>query len=58
MGSVEVDAGKYLEHEALCSAGDVAIVIPSKTTARIQEMHILLGHTLCALLEREQFAAD
>jgi D-sedoheptulose 7-phosphate isomerase len=30
---------------------DLALVIPSKTTARIQEMHLLLGHTLCALLE-------
>jgi D-sedoheptulose 7-phosphate isomerase len=28
-----------------------AIIIPSSTTARIQEMHLLLGHTLCALLE-------
>lgn len=33
---------------ALC---DVPIVVPSQTTARIQEAHIFLGHTLCALLE-------
>lgn len=32
---------------------DHGIFIPSKTTARIQEMHLLLGHTLCGLLERE-----
>ena len=32
---------------------DYCICIPSTTTARIQEMHLLLGHTLCALLERE-----
>jgi D-sedoheptulose 7-phosphate isomerase len=32
---------------------DHAIIVPSKTTARIQEMHLLLGHTLCALLENE-----
>jgi D-sedoheptulose 7-phosphate isomerase len=32
---------------------DHGILIPSKTTARIQEMHLVLGHTLCALLERE-----
>ncbi|HEY1308775.1 MAG TPA: D-sedoheptulose 7-phosphate isomerase [Vicinamibacterales bacterium] len=32
---------------------DHGIFIPSKTTARIQEMHLFLGHTLCALLERE-----
>ena len=33
---------------ALC---DVAIVVPSATTARIQEAHILIGHTLCGLIE-------
>jgi D-sedoheptulose 7-phosphate isomerase len=32
---------------------DLAIIIPSTTTARIQEMHLLLGHILCALLESE-----
>jgi D-sedoheptulose 7-phosphate isomerase len=30
---------------------DVAIVVPSATTARIQEAHIFIGHTLCALVE-------
>jgi D-sedoheptulose 7-phosphate isomerase len=34
---------------ALC---DPALIIPSTTTARVQEMHILLGHMLCAALER------
>lgn len=33
---------------ALC---DVPIVVPSPTTARIQEAHIFIGHTLCALVE-------
>jgi D-sedoheptulose 7-phosphate isomerase len=33
---------------ALC---DVAIVVPSGTTARIQEAHVFIGHTLCALVE-------
>ena len=32
---------------------DHALIIPSKTTARIQEMHMLLGHALCGLLEKE-----
>ena len=31
---------------------DVAIVVPSATTARIQEAHILIGHTLCGLVEQ------
>jgi D-sedoheptulose 7-phosphate isomerase len=39
------DGGRILPH------ADHVIVIPSKTTARIQEMHLLLGHSLCALLE-------
>ncbi|MGH8179530.1 MAG: D-sedoheptulose-7-phosphate isomerase [Steroidobacteraceae bacterium] len=33
---------------ALC---DVAIVVPSTTTARIQEAHTFIGHTLCAMVE-------
>jgi D-sedoheptulose 7-phosphate isomerase len=32
---------------------DRSIFIPSKVTARIQEMHLMLGHVLCALLEQE-----
>jgi D-sedoheptulose 7-phosphate isomerase len=30
---------------------DVNIIIPSSDTARIQEMHILIGHLLCEALE-------
>lgn len=30
---------------------DVSLVVPSKTTARIQEMHILFGHILCGGIE-------
>jgi D-sedoheptulose 7-phosphate isomerase len=30
-----------------------SIVVPSLTTARIQEMHILIGHILCEIIERE-----
>ena len=32
---------------------DPLLVVPSRTTARIQEMHILLGQMLCGALERE-----
>lgn len=32
---------------------DVAIVVPSPVTARIQEAHILIGHTLCGHIEQE-----
>jgi D-sedoheptulose 7-phosphate isomerase len=32
---------------------DHTLLVPSDTTARIQEMHILLGHMLCGALEIE-----
>lgn len=32
---------------------DLALIVPSNTTARIQEMHITLGHTLCGALEQK-----
>ncbi len=32
---------------------DHALVIPSDSTARIQEAHILIGHILCELIEQE-----
>ncbi|MGH8200580.1 MAG: D-sedoheptulose-7-phosphate isomerase [Steroidobacteraceae bacterium] len=36
---------------ALREQCDVSLVMPSDTTARIQEAHIFIGHTLCALVE-------
>lgn len=35
----------------LLKACDDSLVVPSKTTARIQECHILIGHMLCDLVE-------
>ena len=29
-----------------------SIIVPSKSTARVQEMHILIGHILCDLIEQ------
>jgi D-sedoheptulose 7-phosphate isomerase len=37
---------------ALVGLADPLLVVPSAVTARIQEMHILLGHMLCDVLER------
>ena len=34
---------------------DYVIEIPSKKTSRIQEGHILIGHTLCGLIEKKLF---
>ncbi len=41
------DGGKMAE---VC---DLLLVVPSKITARIQEMHILIGHALCDLIETQ-----
>ena len=41
------DGGKM---KSLC---DLCLVVPSTITARIQEIHILVGHLLCGALERE-----
>ena len=32
---------------------DHALVVPSDITARIQEAHILIGHILCEIIEKE-----
>jgi D-sedoheptulose 7-phosphate isomerase len=45
IGLLGRDGGK------LAAQCDVSIVIPSATTARIQEAHILVGHTLCGMIE-------
>jgi D-sedoheptulose 7-phosphate isomerase len=37
---------------ALKGLCELAIVVPSATTARIQEAHIFIGHTLCGLVEQ------
>lgn len=40
----------------LAPAVDVAIVVPSDDTQRIQEAHIVVGHILCELVEEALFA--
>lgn len=39
----------------LASVADLAIVVPSDDTPRIQEAHITIGHVLCDLIERMLF---
>jgi len=36
---------------------DYLIAIPTKTTPRIQEAHMLLGHIICQLVEEQYFSA-
>ncbi len=37
----------------MSDCADPYLVVPSDDTARIQEMHITLGHILCAIIEKE-----
>lgn len=45
IGLLGRDGGK------LAALSDVAVVVRATTTARIQEAHIMIGHTLCGLVE-------
>ena len=39
----------------MAKMADIALVVPSNSTPRIQESHILIGHILCDLIEQEIF---
>ena len=43
--------------KAMKDACDLCLMVPSSSTARIQEVHITVGHILCDLVER-QFAPE
>lgn len=49
IGLLGRDGGKVA---ALC---DVALIVPSDDTQRIQETHNLIGHILCELIESDMF---
>ncbi len=40
---------------AMAPLANVAVVVPSAQTPRIQESHILIGHLLCDIIERVRF---
>ena len=39
----------------LQQTSDICLAVPAQRTARIQEMHMLLGHLFCQAVERELF---
>jgi D-sedoheptulose 7-phosphate isomerase len=39
----------------MAQMADVALIVPSDSTPRIQESHILIGHILCDIIEKEIF---
>jgi D-sedoheptulose 7-phosphate isomerase len=46
------DVTRLLTHD------DIEIRVPSDSSARIQETHLLIIHTLCDLIDRQIFGAD
>ena len=32
---------------------DIGIIVPSNDTARIQEVHITIGHIICEIIEQD-----
>jgi D-sedoheptulose 7-phosphate isomerase len=42
---------------AMAEYADFLIAIPSKDTPRIQEVHILVGHIICQIVEEELFGS-
>ncbi|MBQ9284574.1 MAG: D-sedoheptulose 7-phosphate isomerase [Acidaminococcaceae bacterium] len=47
IGMTAAGGGKMAE------ACDICLAVPAKVTARAQEMHILMGHILCELVDHE-----
>jgi D-sedoheptulose 7-phosphate isomerase len=40
---------------ALARMADISLLVPSTSTPRIQEVHILVGHILCEMVEHSLF---
>ena len=49
------DAGGKISGGCCAPLCDVALTVPGDDTPRIQEVHILLGHILCDIVERGMF---
>ena len=65
VNAIDVAKQKGIFSVALCGKdggemakiADMAIVVPSDSTPRIQESHILIGHILCDIIEKELFGS-
>lgn len=40
---------------AMAKIADISLIVPSNSTPRIQEVHILVGHILCEMVEHSLF---
>ncbi len=50
--------GKQESAEQMISLCDISLVVPSRSTPRIQEGHLLLGHVICGAVEETLFGAN
>ena len=50
--TVGLTGAKKSKMDKVC---DIVINVPSQITPRVQEIHILIGHILCDIVEREMF---
>ena len=48
LGTIGLTGGSGGSMASLC---DICICVPSTVTARIQEVHLVIGHTLCGMVE-------
>ena len=40
----------------LAGKAELSIIVPSDTTSRIQESHIMIGHIICDLVDRSMIS--
>ena len=49
--SVILTKKKYLNKKQIEKVSDLILGVPADETARIQELHILVGHLMCAVID-------
>jgi Phosphoheptose isomerase len=58
MSVIVLTGGNESTLESILSKTDINLCVPSSVTPRIQEVHILIIHCLCDLIDRQLFGAD
>jgi len=55
MGMITIGMTGENKDTAICHAADHCICVPSRSTPRVQEAHILIGHFICEMVEKNLF---
>lgn len=58
MWVIALTGGDGGELASLLETGDIEIRVPARSTAYVQESHLLIIHCLCSVIESRLFAAD